>query len=120
MKDYPHVSPDLYRNTAKQSHVFESDWKHMEVAIKTGEVRKMMIGVQMLEEEVEVYRKLIEEFSDVFVWSYEKLKGILRNMVEHQIPRIPRRGWSGKRRGRCMITVVGNGRIIKIIKGRLH
>ena len=32
---------------------------------------------------------MIDEFSDTFVWSYDELKGIPREMVEHQIPLIP-------------------------------
>ena len=76
VKDYPHVPPDWYRNTTEQSHVSDNDWKHMEVKTKTGEVRKMRVGVQMLEEEMDAYQKLIEEFSDVFAWSYNELKGI--------------------------------------------
>ena len=46
--------------------------------------------VLMLKAEIEAYRKLIEEFSDVFAWSYDELKGISREMVEHRIPLIPR------------------------------
>lgn len=74
----------------------------------------------MLEEEVEAYRKLVEEFSDVFVWSYEELKGILQHMVKHRIPLIHGQGRSDKKRGGCTITVVGDGGIIKIIEGMLH
>ena len=45
----------------------------------------MRVGVQILEEEMEAYRKLIDEFSNVFAWSYNELKGIARDMVEHRI-----------------------------------
>ena len=45
----------------------------------------MRVGVQLLEEEMEAYRKLIDEFSNVFAWSYNELKGIARDMVEHRI-----------------------------------
>lgn len=47
------------------------------------------MGIHLLEEEVKAYKKLIEEFSDVFVWLYEDLKGIFPHLVEHQIPLIP-------------------------------
>ena len=86
VKDYPYIPPDWYRNTTDQLHVSDSYWKHMEVTTKTGKVRKMKVGVQMLEPEIEAYRKLVEEFSDVFAWSYEELKDISRDMVEHLIP----------------------------------
>lgn len=45
----------------------------------------MRMGVHLLEEDVKAYKKLIEEFSDVFVWLYEDLKGIFLHLVEHQI-----------------------------------
>lgn len=57
----------------------------MEVKTKMGEVKKMRIGVQMLEEDIEAYRKLVEEFSDIFAWSYDEFKSISRDMVEHRI-----------------------------------
>ena len=88
VKDYPYVPPDWYRNTTEQSHVSDSYWKHMEVTTKTDEVKKIKVGVQMLEPEIKAYRTLVEEFNDVFAWSYEELKGISRDMVEHLIPLI--------------------------------
>lgn len=48
----------------------------MEVTTETGEVMEMRVGVQILEDEIEAYRKLVEEFNDVFAWSYKELKGI--------------------------------------------
>ena len=35
------------------------------------------------------YNDLVYEFSDTFVWSYDELRGIPREMVEHCIPLIP-------------------------------
>ena len=32
---------------------------------------------------------MIDEFSDIFAWSYNKLKGIPREMIEHRIPLVP-------------------------------
>lgn len=44
----------------------------------------------MLENEIEAYMKVVQEFNDVFACSYEEIKGILQDMVEHRIPLIPR------------------------------
>lgn len=51
-------------------------------------VRQMRMVSHLNEEKVRAYSGLIEEFSDVFAWSYEKLKGIEPEMVEHCIPLI--------------------------------
>lgn len=41
-------------------------------------------------DKVWTYSKLIEEFSNMFVWSYKDLKEIPPEVVEHIIPLIPR------------------------------
>lgn len=46
----------------------------------------------MLEEEIEAQKKLIEQFSNVFVWSYEEFKGILRDMVKTEFLLFQERG----------------------------
>ena len=48
--------------------------------MKNGNVRQMKIGE---------HSELIDEFNDIFAWSYDELKGIPREMVEHRIPLIP-------------------------------
>ena len=60
VKDYPNVPADWYRNTTKQSHVDKEDWNHVEIKTKTGEMRQMRMGVQLLEEEVKAYKKMID------------------------------------------------------------
>ena len=52
-------------------------------------IRQIKMGSNLDEEEVKEYSDLVEEFSDTFVWSYDELKGIPREMVEHRIPLIP-------------------------------
>jgi hypothetical protein len=88
VKDYPHVPADWYRNTTEQSHVNKADWNHVEIRTKTGEMRQMRMRVQLLEEEVKAYKEMIEEFSDIFAWSYKDLKCIPPDVVEHRIPLI--------------------------------
>ena len=89
VKDYPHVLADWYRNINEQTHIAQADWKQVKVKTKTGEVKQMRMGAQLSNENVESYKQLIGEFSDVFAWSYHDLKGIPPEMVEHKIPLIP-------------------------------
>ena len=60
----------------------------MDVPLKSGKVRQMNMGSKLGDEEIREYSELIDEFSDTFVWSYDELKGIPREMVEHRIPLI--------------------------------
>ena len=89
VKDFPHVPVVWYKNTTEQSHVDKVDWNYVEIRTKIGEMREMQMGVQLLKEEVKAYKGMIEEFSDVFAWSYEDLKGIPPELVEYRIPLIP-------------------------------
>ena len=85
VKDYSNVPADWYRNKDEQVHVTEGDWKYVDVTIKNGKMRQMKMGCQLGEE----YSDLVDEFSDTFAWSYNELKSISREMVEHHIPLIP-------------------------------
>ena len=49
----------------------------------------MKMGSQLGKDEIKEYSDLVDEFNDIFAWSYEKLKGIFREMVEHCIHLIP-------------------------------
>ncbi|BFI32702.1 hypothetical protein MPTK2_3g07970 [Marchantia polymorpha subsp. ruderalis] len=89
VKDYPKVPLDWYRNTDEQTHVTEKDWKYVDVTMRTGNIRKIKMGSQLEDDEIREYGKLVDEFSDTFAWSYDELKGIPREMVEHSIPLIP-------------------------------
>ena len=57
--------------------------------LKNDKVRQMKIGSKLEEKEVREYSELVDEFSDTFAWSYEELKGIPREMMEHRILLIP-------------------------------
>ena len=89
IKDYPNVPADWYKNKDEQAHVSEGDWQHVDVKTKNGKIRQIKMGSNLGEEEVKEYSDLVEEFSDTFAWSYNELKGISREMVEHRIPLIP-------------------------------
>ena len=45
----------------------------------------MKMGSKLDEKEIKEYSDLIDEFNDIFAWSYDELKGIPRKMVEHRI-----------------------------------
>ena len=89
VKDYLKVPPDWYRNAEEQTHVTEGDWNYVDVTLKSGNVRQMKMGSKLGDAEIKEYSDLIDELSDTFAWSYDKLKGIPREMVEHRIPLIP-------------------------------
>ena len=55
---------------------------------KNRNVRQMKMGSKLKEREIKEYSELVNEFSDTFAWSYDELKGIPREMVEHRIPLI--------------------------------
>ena len=67
----------------------EVDWKYVDVKMKNEKVRHTKIGSKLGGEEIKEYGNLVDEFSDTFTWSYDELKGIPREMVEHRIPLIP-------------------------------
>ena len=49
----------------------------------------MKMGSKLEDKEIKEYSNLIDEFSDTFVWSYDELKVIPREVVEHRIPLVP-------------------------------
>ena len=61
----------------------------MDVTTKNGKVRQMKMESQLGEKEIKEYSELVDEFSDIFVWSYDEFRGIPSEMVEHRIPLIP-------------------------------
>ena len=64
----------------------EEDWKYVDVKMNNGKVRQMKMGFKLEEKEIKEYSDLIDEFSDTFAWSYDEVKGIPREMLEHRIP----------------------------------
>ena len=88
VEDYPKMPADWYRNKDEQTHVSEADWKYMDVTTKNGKVRQMNMGSKLEEKEIKAYSELMDEFSDTFAWSYDELREIPREMVEHRIPLI--------------------------------
>ncbi|OAE35250.1 hypothetical protein AXG93_1162s1260 [Marchantia polymorpha subsp. ruderalis] len=89
VRDYPQVPPDWYQSSEEQTHVAEEDWKYVEVSIRGGELKQMKMGSKLGEDEIQKYGELVDEFSDTFAWSYDELKGVPREMVEHRISLVP-------------------------------
>ena len=89
VKDYLKVSSYWYKNKYEQTHVSEADWKYMDVKTRNRKDRQMKMVSNLEEKNIYIYSDLVDEFSDTFVWSYDKLKEISREMVEHHIPLIP-------------------------------
>ena len=87
--DYPKVPLDWYKNKDEQTHVSEADWKYVDVTTKNGKVGKIKIGSKLGEKEIKENSELVDEFSGTFAWSYDELRGITREMVEHHISLIP-------------------------------
>ena len=63
--------------------MLEADWKYVDGKTKNGKVRQMKMGFKLEEKEIKKYSENVDEFSDSFAWSYDELRGILREMVEH-------------------------------------
>jgi hypothetical protein len=89
IKDYPKVPPDWYRNKDEQTHVLKADWRYVDVKLKNEKVRQMKMRSKLGEKEGNEYSKLVDDFSDIFVLSYDELKKIPRKMIEHHIHSIP-------------------------------
>ena len=89
VKDYPKVHPDWYRNKDEQSHVSEANWRYVDVKTKNGKVRQTTMGSKLREREIKEYIDFVVEFSDMFAWLYDELRGIPREMGEHCIFLIP-------------------------------
>ena len=89
VKDYFQVPQDWFRNMTEKSHVAKTDWKYVEERTKNGKIKQMKMGSELEESEVKEHNALVDEFSDTFAWSYDELKRIPHEMVEHQIPLIP-------------------------------
>ena len=86
IKDYPNIPPGWYRSTDNQTHVTEGDWKYVDVKVTNDKTRQMKMGSKLEKKEIREYSDLIDEFNDTFAWSYDELKEIPREMVEHHIP----------------------------------
>lgn len=89
VKDYPKVLPNWYRKTEEQIHVSEVDWKYVDVKMRDGKAIKMKMGSKLKERKIKQYSELVDEFSVTFAWSYDELKGIPQEMVEHRITLVP-------------------------------
>lgn len=51
------------------------------------EPREIQIGLSLTPEEQDALTKLLQEYTDVFAWSYKDMPGIDREIAEHKIDR---------------------------------
>jgi hypothetical protein len=79
------VPPEWYRNKDEQSHMSEADWRYVIVKTKNEKLRQMKMGSKLGEKEIKEYNDLVDEFSAKFAWSYDELRRISRELVEHRI-----------------------------------
>jgi hypothetical protein len=54
-----------------------------------GIVENVFIGADCSPEEIQIYTDILQEFRDVFAWSYEEIPGIDPKIVEHEITTYP-------------------------------
>jgi hypothetical protein len=69
----------------REAYVSEADWRYVDVKTKSENVRQMKMVSKLEEREIKEYNDLVDKFSDTFAWSFEELRGISREMVEHRI-----------------------------------
>ena len=75
------------------------DWKYVDVRIKNGKDKEMKMGSKLEENKIKEYSDLVDEFNDIFAWSYDEFRGIPCQMVEQCIPLIPCARQLGTKRG---------------------
>ena len=89
----------------------------MDVTLKDGKVRQMKMGSKLRDEEIREYNELIDEVSDTFGWSYNKLKDIPREIVEHRIPLIP--GAAGEE-DEPPASIISESKIREVVTGWVY
>ncbi|RDX79084.1 hypothetical protein CR513_40533, partial [Mucuna pruriens] len=52
--------------------------------------KEVRIGSQMSQESRKALIELLQEFSDIFAWSYRDMPGLDRSIVEHRLPMLPK------------------------------
>ncbi len=66
----------------------DKDCQEVDVLFEGKEPRLVRMGSQLSSEEVVLYRNLILEFRNIFVWSYKDIKGMSPEITMHTIPLI--------------------------------
>lgn len=61
----------------------------IDISVKPGIVENIHIGASCIEDEIEIYKALFQEFCDVFAWSYEEMPRIDLAIVVHEIKTYP-------------------------------
>jgi hypothetical protein len=61
----------------------------LDISIKHGIVENVHIGASCSHDKVVTYKSLLQEFCDIFSWSYEEMLGIDPNIILHEIKTYP-------------------------------
>jgi len=61
----------------------------IDISVKPRIVENVHIGASCIEDEIQKYKALFQEFCDVFAWSYEEMPGIDPTIVVHEIKTYP-------------------------------
>jgi hypothetical protein len=61
----------------------------LDISIKPRIVENVHIGASCSPDEIQTYKTLFQEFSDVFAWIYEEIPGIDQDIVVHEIKTYP-------------------------------
>ena len=77
-------NPDFELNLENISRTIPID-----ISVKPGIIENIHIGACCIEDEIQTYKALFQEFCDVFAWSYEEIPEIDPSIVVHEIKTYP-------------------------------
>lgn len=80
----PLQNPDSELNLGNISRTVTID-----ISVKPGIIENIHIGAACMDDEIQTYKILFQEFQDVFAWSYEEIPGINPSIVVHEIKTYP-------------------------------
>jgi hypothetical protein len=57
----------------------------IDISIKNGVVEEITISATCTPQEITAYKSLLQEYQDIFAWSYTKMPSLDPSIVEHHI-----------------------------------
>ena len=61
----------------------------IDISVKPRIIENIHIGASCMDNELQTYKALFQDFHDVFAWSYEEIPGIDPSIVVHEIKTYP-------------------------------
>jgi hypothetical protein len=83
------VPLDTHNIYAEGNMMSISSTTAIDISRTHGKIENVHIGADCLLEEIMIYTELFKEFRDVFAWSYEEMREIDPQIVEHEIKTYP-------------------------------